>query len=264
MTGGRRTRRNLANAAAEFWRPPIFCADTNRVQRIVSALRRFLDLQAGSLWRDLKEELSTATGTVLDVGCGAQPYRSLLPCTVRYVGIDTADAKEKFGYEMPDTMYFPGATWPIADATVDLVLCAEVIEHILEPILLLSEIKRCLKPDGRLVLTVPFSARWHFIPYDYYRYTPAGLNHLLTTAGFSDIRIVARGNPLTVACYKGMALILPLLIAPRSGVLAAGIARMVGLAASPFLLVLAGIANLTLGMDWGEDCLGYTATAIQK
>jgi hypothetical protein len=105
------------------------------------------------------------------------------------------------------------------------------------------------------VLTVPFAARWHFIPYDYWRYTPSSLNILLTEAGFEAVRVQARGNPLTVACYKVMALNLMLLFG--SGIAA----RALGVLFLPLLGVLACIANLSMASDWGDDCLGYTVTA---
>jgi SAM-dependent methyltransferase len=259
--GSRTKRRNLANVETELFLPPVFVKGSTRRQRFSAAVRRYFDLQAGSIWNDLKGELSTAAGTVLDVGCGAQPYRLLLPGHVRYIGIDTADAKERFGYEVSDTIYFSGDVWPIGTASVDLVLCAEVLEHVAEPGPFLAEIRRCLRPTGKVVVVVPFSARWHFIPHDYYRYTPAGLKHVLGAAGFGDITVHARGNPFTVACYKGMALLLPLLFAQRSTVLKRSMSLALGLLTLPFLVILAALANLSLAMDWGEDCLGYTVIA---
>ena len=119
---------------------------------------------------------------------------------------------------------------------------------------------RCLRPGGRLLLTVPFAARWHFIPHDYWRYTPSGLHLLLTAAGFEDIHIAARGTPVTVACYKAMALLLGLLFgsdaAPHSAA-----SRLVGVACLPVLGLLAALGNLSLLADHGDDCLGYTVIA---
>ena len=68
------------------------------------------------------------------------------------------------------------------------------------------------------------------------------------------------GNPLTVACYKVMALNLMLLLGSderRPSVLK----RVLGVALLPLLGVVAGVANLSLSQDWGDDCLGYTVTA---
>jgi SAM-dependent methyltransferase len=44
---------------------------------------------------------------------------------------------------------------PFGDATFDLVVAKDLIEHLLAPERLLAEARRVLKPDGRLVLSVP-------------------------------------------------------------------------------------------------------------
>ena len=260
-TTTRERRRNLAESFSEYWRPPVHSPNITWVQRSKSALRRFFDLQAGTIWRDLAPALSEASGTLLDVGCGAQPYRCLLPADVQYIAIDIADAGEHFGYEATDTRYFSGEHWPVEDGSADLVLCSEVMEHVLDPSVFLSEAYRCLRPGGKVLITVPFAARWHFIPFDYWRYTPAGLKHLLTNANFGQVFIHARGNPLTVACYKVMALLLPLLFPHDARLSRALASRIFGLLALPLIFILACIANLSSGMDWGNDCLGYTVSA---
>ena len=77
-------RENLALREGERWRPPIFTPVLTRRDRGLAAVRRFFDLQAGTLWTDLRPALSRAAGTVVDVGCGAQPYRRLLPAARRH------------------------------------------------------------------------------------------------------------------------------------------------------------------------------------
>jgi SAM-dependent methyltransferase len=204
-----------------------------------------------------------ARGKVVDVGCGGQPYRTLLPPGIEYVGIDIAEAKDRFGYEAPDTFYFSGTAWPEQARGADLILCTEALEHVLEPERFLREAHRCLRAGGRLLLTVPFAARWHFVPYDYWRFTPSSLKHLLSQAGFGDVEVFARGNALTVACYKLMALFLPFLApssASRNGVL---LRRAVGVGASPLFVFLAAVANLSLRAEGGDDCLGYTVLATR-
>ena len=180
--------------------PPSNSAGCGALQRLTTSARLFLDIQNGSIWRDLKKILPDVEGAVVDVGCGAQPYRSLFSSQATYLGIDTVDAKAHFGYEMPDTRYFEGDKWPIPDGVANFVLCTETMEHIPEPRAFLEEAYRCLASGGSLLLTVPFAARWHFIPYDYWRYTPSGLERLLTEAGFSSVRVYARGN----AAYCGL------------------------------------------------------------
>jgi SAM-dependent methyltransferase len=257
-------RTNMVHRVGETWRPPLFAPPGGRVASLAGALRRFLDLQAGSIWRDLNRILPQAEGSIVDVGCGAQPYRSVMPREARYIGIDTVDAKAHFGYEVPDTRYFEGDRWPIEDASANLVLCTETLEHVPEPERFLREAHRCLAPAGTLVLTVPFAARWHFIPHDYWRFTPSGLNRILSDSGFANVRVYARGNAFTVACYKTMALILRLALPDTKGILIRLLLQVLSIPFLPLLILLAASANLSLDGAGGDDCLGYTALAEKK
>ena len=256
-------RPNFLLRHEEAWQPPAFEMTSTMRGRVLSWARRLLDLQAGSMWRDLSRLLPQCKGRVLDVGCGAQPYRRLFHPDSHYVGIDTNEAKAHFGYEMPDTLYFEGTTWPVGDSAFDVVLATEVLEHVPATSGFLGEAQRCLEPGGLLVLTVPFAARWHYIPYDFWRFTPSGLDRVLREAGFQDVIVYARGNELTVACYKAMALILPLLFGKKTGAFATTVRRLIGLLLTPLLLVLAFIANVSLLGGGGNDCLGYTALATR-
>jgi SAM-dependent methyltransferase len=222
---------------------------------------RFLDLQAKTIWKDLSEELPKVKGTVLDMGCGMQPFRHMFSPDVKYIGVDTVDAKTHFGFEAPDTLYYSGKIWPVADQTADFILCTETLEHVLDPASFLQEAFRCLKPGGRLLLTVPFEARWHFISHDYWRYTPAGLNSLLKKARFTSIQVFARGNQLTVVCYKIMSFILSLIFPMHSNIFFEWVCRLVGIISTPILLLSAILANLTLNKSGSVDCLGFTASA---
>jgi SAM-dependent methyltransferase len=257
-------RRNMVAASSESWRPQLFGETTTPLSQLLAAARRFFDIQAGSAWRDLHAVLPSLQGTVLDVGCGAQPFRSLVNLHATYQGIDTDEAKAHFGYEMPDTTYFSGDTWPVAAASANVVLCTETLEHVLETRRFLAEAARCLAPDGTLLLTVPFAARWHFIPYDYWRFTPSSLNHLLTAAGFHSVRVYARGNACTVACYKIMTLLLLLLMPQTASKFSRLLLRLAGLVFLPLFIVLAVVANLSLHSRGGDDCLGYTVFAVRS
>jgi SAM-dependent methyltransferase len=68
---------------------------------------------------------------------------------------------------------------PFDDGAFDVVLCAEVLEHMHTPALALAEMSRVLKAGGRLLLTTPFAYPIHYAPTDYYRFTRFGLSHLL-------------------------------------------------------------------------------------
>jgi SAM-dependent methyltransferase len=81
----------------------------------------------------------------LDLGCGSGRFLELAPGGV---GVDPD----------PDSPGLPlddGGGVPLAHHSVDLVWCSEVIEHVADPLALLFEARRVLRPGGRLLLTTP-------------------------------------------------------------------------------------------------------------
>jgi SAM-dependent methyltransferase len=255
-------REDLSRREREGFRPPAHERAVGPVAQLKAALRRFADLQFGSIWRDLAALLPRVEGTLADVGCGAQPFRDLLAPAVHYIGVDIAAAEVQFGYRSADTRYFDGAVLPLEDGEADAVLCTETLEHVLEPQVLLTELARVLVPRGQLILTVPFAARWHFVPHDYWRYTPSGLAHLLAAAGFGEVRIYARGGALAVAGYKVLGYVLLLLSGQGRGALAALPGQALGACLLPLAALSAVLGNLGLRFPGSaEDTLGYTVLA---
>ena len=96
------------------------------------------------------------------------------------------------------TVVFDAAAFPMADASVDIVMALEVLEHMPAPQYLLDEAARVLRPGGHLVLTVPFMFGVHDLR-DYYRYTPLGLRTLLEPRGLSLTETVVRGGTFVAA-----------------------------------------------------------------
>jgi SAM-dependent methyltransferase len=254
------TRERFEARTNEYWQPPAFRPLRTRRDRLLATGRRMLDLQAASIWRDMRIELASARGDVLDVGAGAQPYRTLLPRDVRYRAIDIAEASSVFGYDLPDTEHFDGHRWPLVDESADLVLATETLEHVLEPSLFLAEARRVLRKDGRLILTVPFSARWHYIPHDYWRFTPSSLRSMLEAAGFSEVAVYARGNEVTVACSKALALVFMSLARDHGRPAIRALAALMLML--PLAAILAFVGQVSLRNDGGDDCLGWTVVAI--
>ena len=261
---GLRTRMAGGSAAgsAEGLPPPRHERARDAAGRLRVRLRRLADLQFASIWNDLAALLPQVRETLADVGAGAQPFRDLLPRDVRYIAVDIEEAEQHFGYRAQDTRYFRGARLPLADGEAATVLCTETLEHVEEPTAFLCELRRVLSPDGRLILTVPFAARWHFVPHDYWRFTPAGLERVLAQSGFREIRVYARGGALAVAGYKVWGLILLLLAGNGRRGAAGAIARMLGFALLPLgaVAVLAGHLGLKFP-GTAEDTLGYTVLA---
>jgi SAM-dependent methyltransferase len=135
--------------------------------------------------------------TVLDLGAGDAPYRELFAHT-HYVTHDW-DKSVHLGGRHADVV---GPAWelPIAASSMDLVLCTQVLEHVPSPQAVLAEISRVLRSAGRVALTVPLVWQLHELPYDYYRYTPAGLEYMLGEAGFVEIQTHPRND-----CFSTLA-----------------------------------------------------------
>ena len=139
-----------------------------------------LQISRRLLWKALQRRAHYARGLLLDVGCGSKPYRSHFGHVRRYVGIDVPPVANA-------DICASGLALPFADATFDTVLCTEVLEHVPEPGVLMSETARVLKPGGYLILTAAQTWGLHHEPHDYYRYTHYGLRHLAQKSGFEVI-----------------------------------------------------------------------------
>ena len=79
------------------------------------------------------------------------------------------------------------AALPFADGLFDAVVCAELLEHVYDPRLVIREIARVLKPEGRLLATVPFLVQIHGDPHDFGRYTDTFWCRLLGECGFDGV-----------------------------------------------------------------------------
>jgi SAM-dependent methyltransferase len=238
--------------------PPNLPPGRTLASRLLYRLRPLLDLQVASVLRALKPWLASLKGKVLEVGCGAQPYRHLIPSCCVYLGLDWYLAQTAFGYQAAEVVYFDGRTFPLKEGSFDNLFHTEVLEHITAPLRFLKECHRVLKPGGRLFFSVPFQARYHHIPYDYWRFTPAGLDLLLDRAGFSDWEIAPRGNDIVVAAYKVVSLGFRLLSSKNPSLL-------IGLAFTPIIGLALAAAHLSLRLKVGstDDCLGYNVWAYK-
>ncbi len=120
-------------------------------------------------------------GRLLDIGCGSKPYKKLFVVD-EYVGLDI-DSEITRKRNLAEVLY-DGKLFPLPSNSFDSALCNQVLEHVFNPDEFLSEIYRVLKPNGKLLLTLPFVWDEHEQPYDYARYSSFGLKSLLEKNGF--------------------------------------------------------------------------------
>lgn len=132
---------------------------------------------------DLREALSfvetDARLSLLDLGCGSSPYRSIFPAADYYRADLEGSSNIDYSINAPDT---------IPSNHFDMVLSTQVLEHVRDPDDYLQIALRSLKPGGRLVLTTHGIFEEHACPEDYFRWTALGLEHLVRNCGFDRVR----------------------------------------------------------------------------
>ncbi len=130
-------------------------------------------------------------GKLLDIGCGSKPYESFFDVDT-YVGLDYR--KDGANKNPKADAFYDGGRFPFKNRQFESALATEVLEHVFEPDLFISEIHRVLKPGGLCIITVPFLWDEHEQPYDYARYTSFGLRALVEKHGFVVVDQLKTGN----------------------------------------------------------------------
>jgi SAM-dependent methyltransferase len=192
---------------------------------------------------------------VLDLGAGDAPYRELFE-HVEYVTLDW-ELSVHGGASASDVVA-SGEEIPLEDESFDAALMTQVLEHVREPARVLGELHRVLRPSGRLFLTVPLVWELHELPHDFYRYTSAGVEHLLGGAGFEQIELHARND-----CFTTLAQLMRN-IAAIMGSAEDGLDRRRAAAAGVLVELAEQIAELAPLDARRVLPLGYTAAAVRS
>jgi SAM-dependent methyltransferase len=159
----------------------------------------------------LRAALPHFSGTVVDIGCGQQPYRSLLlnspSGASKYLGVDL---RNEYNRQRQPDLFWDGQHIPLDDGSADSGLLTEVLEHCPDPVAVLAEVRRVLRPGAFLFVTVPCLWPIHDAPWDFHRFTPYSLERAFRLAGFSQWDIQATGG-----WDRSLALVLGLWVARR-------------------------------------------------
>lgn len=80
----------------------------------------------------------------------------------------------------------------------DLVICEQVLEHVIDPRAAAANLRGLCAPGARLIVSTPFLIKVHELPIyamaDYWRFTPRGLRTLLEQAGLVVDEVGEWGN----------------------------------------------------------------------
>lgn len=148
-------------------------------------LVRWLESEAERAARDLGRY------RVLDVGSGVKPYHPFFrQHASEYVGVDVDEGADLRGSV---------EALPVADASYDVVLCTQVLEHVSDPAQAVRELRRVTAPGGRVLASTHGVQVYHPGPDDLWRWTHAGLERLFATNGDWSALSVHPGSG-TAAC----------------------------------------------------------------
>jgi SAM-dependent methyltransferase len=152
------------------------------------------DLRSGQLYRSLHEHCG---GEVLDVGgwdffLGAtRKGVSFLRWTVlendsnRLLETDDPRVTVRLG---------DGCAMDFPDASFDTVLCVQVLEHVFEPIRMVAEIGRVLRPGGKAILLIPCTSTMHIAPHYHGNLSRFWIQEALKRAGLESVEMRELGG----------------------------------------------------------------------
>lgn len=142
-------------------------------------------LMADLIARCYEQTLPTyARGDLLDLGCGEAPlYVAYGPLADSVTCVDWADNPYlDFTCDLTQRL-------PFDDASFDTIVLSDVLEHIPNPEHLWSEMSRIVRPQGTVIVNVPFFYWIHAHPHDFHRYTRFALERLAQLNGL-EVRVL--------------------------------------------------------------------------
>lgn len=140
-----------------------------------------------------------SNGRTMHVGCGKVMHRDIFPNQL------TLDREERRGMQV-DIVGDAHHLTMVPDASFDIVLCSEVLEHLHTPWEAINEFHRVLKPGGLLLITTRFIFPLHSSPDDYFRFTKYGLKRLLNAFTILEIQDEARSIETLAILYQRFAI----------------------------------------------------------
>ncbi len=182
-------------------------------------------------------------GVVLDVGSGFSPfYETARKNASYYFSLDYPLTSELSPFEAGPVsrkshIWGDALSMPVKSDSCDVVICTSVLEHVEDPLAVLREIFRVLRPGGRVIGSVPFGHNLHMEPFDFFRISEYGLRSLAQASGFhvAHIEAIGKGFHALGACAADM-LIRNLAGFRSNTIFSMGILQIIGRAALLILL----------------------------
>lgn len=124
-------------------------------------------------WMIIKEMVEGASSKVLDIGCASgwltTRVAQILPET-EVTGLDISQKMIKYArvkHPKPNFICGDAHKLPFPDESFDLIICTETLEHVVDPLRVLLEIRRCLSLNGQAIISMDtgsmfFNLVWFF------------------------------------------------------------------------------------------------------
>lgn len=143
-------------------------------------------------------------GITLDAGAGRGKYKPLITSySTRYISIDNMSSSYQFASYLGSSVDVIGDVLrlPFINNAFHTIICTQVIEHVSEPQLLITELARVLAPGGYLILSTGWVSPYHPEPKDFYRFSIDGLSYLIDRANLRIVQIIPQGGVLCITFY---------------------------------------------------------------
>ena len=131
------------------------CKANNRQRQLASVICMEMSNVTGERLRSLRSVARSDSLCVYNTEAAGSVHRTL-SAMKHYTCSEYLDPCRQSGETVSGTLHQDLADLSFADSVFDLVISADVLEHVPEPYRAHREIHRVLKPNGRHVFTVPF------------------------------------------------------------------------------------------------------------
>jgi 2-polyprenyl-3-methyl-5-hydroxy-6-metoxy-1,4-benzoquinol methylase len=182
-----------ANSIAPYYQFEEYISHTNSNKGIVNQLyRQVRKITLGQKKNLIQKTTGLSTGKLLDMGSGTGTFAGYMKkAGWQVTGLEPDEGARKvaykeFGVILSDTSSF----FELAPAQFDVITLWHVLEHVHELQRYVQQLKKLLKPKGKLIIAVPnytaedanhFGAHWaaYDVPRHLYHFSPSAMRLLL-------------------------------------------------------------------------------------